>query len=288
MPEKPLVTFSAFADEISMDLLEEMACLAQNGIRHIELRQVYSKKVIDLSDAECRDVRKSMKDHGFSLSSIGSHIGKVDVRAPFEPHLEDYKRILDRAVFFESPFVRVFSYFMPKDEDASAYRSAVLDRMAKKADLALSAGVVLLHENEKEIFGDVPERCRDILATVAHPNLRAAFDPANFVQVGVDPFRRAWPILKEFVVYFHIKDARKGTGDVVKAGEGDGEFREILTEARDMGYRGFASMEPHLLVAGASTGFTGAEKFGEAVRAIKMILCELDFPYVEAPIPGKE
>ncbi len=55
---------------------------------------------------------------------------------------------------------------------------------------AAPTGVVLLHENEKDIYGDVPERVLDIVESVGSPALRLAWDPANYVQVGRHPVHR--------------------------------------------------------------------------------------------------
>ena len=62
------------------------------------------------------------------------------------------------------------------------------------AEMAQTAGVVLLHENEKEIFGDIPERVLDIVESVNLPSLKLAWDAANYVQVGVIPFTEAYPM----------------------------------------------------------------------------------------------
>ena len=39
---------------------------------------------------------------------------------------------------------------------------------------AEGTGITLLHENEKEIYGDTPARCLDILTQIGSPTLRAA------------------------------------------------------------------------------------------------------------------
>ena len=38
-------------------------------------------------------------------------------------------------------------------------------RMKEMCALAQKEGVILLHENEKEIYGDIAERCLDIFET---------------------------------------------------------------------------------------------------------------------------
>ena len=68
-------------------------------------------------------------------------------------------------------------------------------------------------------------------------------------------------------------------GRVVPAGEGNGQIRELMAAAQASGYDGFLSLEPHLKVAGHSTGYTGPELFGTAVRALCAILEDLGIPY---------
>ena len=46
-----------------------------------------------------------------------------------------------------------------------------------------------------------------------------------------------------------------------------------------MDYDGFLSLEPHLKVAGHSTGFTGPELFATARNALCAILDDLDIAY---------
>jgi sugar phosphate isomerase/epimerase len=62
-----------------------------------------------------------------------------------------------------------------------------------------------------------------------------------------------------------------GSGQVVPAGEGDGQLEPILLDAYRTGYRGFLSLEPHLKVAGRSHGETGPELFKVAADALKAI-----------------
>jgi sugar phosphate isomerase/epimerase len=157
----------------------------------------------------------------------------------------------------------------------SKYRDEVISRMKTLVKKAEEEGVVLLHENEKDIYGDTAERCLDILETCQSHNLRAALDPANFVQCGVKPYTEAFPLLKKHIEYVHIKDALFEGGKVVSAGEGDGEVRKVLRELKEKGYQGFMSLEPHLENAGTFSGFSGPDLFRVASRALKNILAEI-------------
>jgi sugar phosphate isomerase/epimerase len=142
--------------------------------------------------------------------------------------------------------------------------------MRAKVDFIKNSDVVLVHENEKDIYGEKGRECLDLMRSVDSPKLRSAFDFANFVQAGERPLNN-WPALKPYTVHIHIKDAKLGTGKVVPAGDGDGQLEPILADAWKSGYRGWLSLEPHLKVAGHSHGETGEDLFKVAADALKAV-----------------
>jgi sugar phosphate isomerase/epimerase len=150
-------------------------------------------------------------------------------------------------------------------------------RLCALLDHAQGHEVVLLHENESHIYGDIPRRCLDILETMASPQLRMTFDPANFVMNGVRPFTDAYESLADYIAYLHIKDGLMAEKRVVPAGEGDGQVRELLAAMSARGYGGqdqdiFASLEPHLRNAGPFRGFSGPDLFQTATHALRRLL----------------
>ncbi|MNC14625.1 fructoselysine 3-epimerase [compost metagenome] len=146
--------------------------------------------------------------------------------------------------------------------------------MKQLAQVAEAEGVVLLHENESHIYGDNGERCLDILQACDSPHLRAAFDPANFVQCRIEPVSQAYPLLSDYISYIHIKDAIKETGAVVPAGEGDGQLRELLQHLMAKGFSGYMSLEPHLKAEGSRQGLSKPELFVVTSQALKRLLEE--------------
>jgi sugar phosphate isomerase/epimerase len=267
------VVLSGFADEISDELDTQLEVLAGEGIQHLELRSVWGVNVADLDDAQVGRVRRALDGAGVAVSAIGSPIGKIPVGAPLGPELERLRRIADIAAALGTSLVRVFSFFLPAGRPPEEFRGPVLDRMAALAGIAEERGLVLAHENEKEIYGDVPARCAEIIRTVGSPTLRATFDAANFVQCGVTaPHDEAYPLLAPYLEYLQVKDALAATGAVVPAGEGDGQVRRTLAALDEAGFAGFVSLEPHLAVAGRFGGFSGPEDFTRAARALKGLL----------------
>ncbi len=267
-------TLSAFADEISPDLDVQVETLRREGISHLELRGAWGKNVLALTDTDIDTVKATLDRQGIKVSSIGSPIGKIKITDEFGPHLAAFERAVHVARVFNAPFIRIFSFFMPLGHDPGLYRQQVLERLHQIVRRAEGADITLLHENEKEIYGDIPDRCLDILTQINSPFLRAAWDPANFVQCGVRPYTDGYAALRPFIDYIHVKDAVLATGAVVPAGQGDGEWPVTIRALQESGYDGFCSLEPHLQEAGPFAGFSGPALFSVAAEAFKSLLRE--------------
>jgi sugar phosphate isomerase/epimerase len=165
------------------------------------------------------------------------------------------------AQFLSAPYVRIFSFFLRPGTNPADFRDEVISRMRALARVAEQADLILLHENEKDIYGDIPSRCLDIVRSVDSPHLRLAWDPANFVQVGVRPYTDGYAMLRPHLAYIQIKDALAGDGSVVTAGHGDGEVAATVRALRHDGFDGFFSLEPHLASTGRTGGFSGPSLF---------------------------
>lgn len=265
-------TMSGFADEIDDDLETQCRTLNHLGVGYIEFRSAWGINVQDLDDSQLKDARVILDRHGIETSSIGSPIGKISITDPFDPHLVRFEKVLKTAQELDAPYVRLFSFFIPEADDPDQHRTEVLRRMAALAALAERYDVVLLHENEKKIYGDIPRRCLDIVESVGSASLRLAWDAANFVQCGVRPFTDAYASLGPHLEYIQIKDAQMSTGAVVPAGEGDGEMVETVRALLEDGFDGFFSLEPHLKQAGTLGGFSGPQLFETAHAAFTGIL----------------
>ncbi len=274
-----MIKISAFADEIAKDLDTQIATLKKNGIAYLCLRGVDGTGVLDLTDNELDTIRKRLQAECIGVSSIGSPIGKV----PFEDDPEqEYKR-LERAIHvahvLEARYIRAFAFWHPKDGSPDDALDEAARRLKKMAALAEAGDVVLILENDSELLCDTPERCRALLERVDSPHLRAAFDFANYVREGVDPFTRAWPLLADYVGYVHIKDMRVADMQEVPSGEGDGQMEPIFGALKTRGYHGFMTLEPHLAASGRFDGFTGPDLFDKAANALKTLLDKTGIGY---------
>ena len=98
------------------------------------------------------------------------------------------RRVAEVAAELGTTIVRVFSFFIPAGEPPERYRGQVIDRMGALARIAEERGLILAHENEKEIYGDVPERCADLITAVGSPALRRDVRPGQ-----LRPVRQSGP-----------------------------------------------------------------------------------------------
>ena len=237
------IILSGFSDEIAPELDLQLAAIREWGLSHIELRAADGVNVSDFSTEKGKEVNNKLAGAGVSVSSIGSPIGKIGVEEDFAPHLEKLKRTLEIQKELGAPYLRMFSFYIPQGRAPEDFREEVLDRVGRMAEEAAAWDSVLLHENEKGIYGDTLKRVEKLHKAI--PALRCVFDPANYIQCGDDPavnFKALAPIID----YMHIKDALFKDGSVVPAGEGDGSVPSILKMLAETGKPYMLTLEPHL------------------------------------------
>ncbi|MFA6309001.1 MAG: sugar phosphate isomerase/epimerase family protein [Clostridia bacterium] len=275
---------SAFADEIDSSLSTQMDVLKKYGINYIEMRGVNGKNITEYSIEQVREIRNELDKNNFAISAIASPIGKISINESFEQHFELFIHTLDIAEILKAKYIRLFSFYIDDNADYDLFRNEIVERIKSMVKAAEARKITLLHENEKGIYGDTPERCLDLLETIGSSYFRATFDPANFIQCGIEAYPYAYRILKNHIDYFHVKDAVRGEKSNVPTGLGDGKIKEILQELSRDKSKIFVSLEPHLSVfegfheleqnidRNQSISNDGIEKFDIAYNALDKII----------------
>lgn len=270
---------SAFADEASSKLSEQINAMQKHDISLLEIRGVDGENISKITLAKAREIKNQLKDAGIQVWSLGSPYGKIGIDDDFQPHLDQFKHGLELAYELETKHIRLFSFYKSKDKQPEEYRDEVMRRLEQFVAAAKGSNIILCHENEKGIYGDVAKRCVEIHETF--PEIKAVFDPANFVQCKQDT-KAAWNMLSKYVEYMHIKDALE-SGNVVPAGNGIGNLPFLLSQ-----YKGTVlSLEPHLTVFKGLSELeenenktvipeyqyrSAGEAFDTAVDALKMLI----------------
>ena len=278
--------FSAFADEYSPNLDEQIRGLLENNVHLIEPRGIDGTNISDLTSEKAMEVRSKLDAAGIGISALGSPIGKIKIDDDFEAHKIKLRRTCEIAKILGAQRIRMFSFFMPKDcPDVSIYRDEVISRLGEMLDIADEYGIQLCHENEKGIYGDTPERCLELIDAF-DGRLGCVFDPANFIQVGATPFPDGFQLLSKYITYMHVKDCLRN-GTVVVGGTGVGCLPEMFAVLnRTVKGEMNVTVEPHLRVfagfsdleAGEKTKMknnafaTSAEAFAAAVEGARMCM----------------
>ncbi|MFY4773705.1 Gfo/Idh/MocA family protein [Metabacillus sp. RGM 3146] len=263
---------SGFSDEISSNFNTQLRVVSELGMKYVCLRGIDGKNIGDFTVEEAKEnILPRLLKAGIGVSSIGSPLGKIFIND--EASFENQKGMLDRlckiAELLNCKYIRIFSFFIPKGENSDNYRNEVISKLIAFAEIAKNYNIILLHENEKDIYGDIGRRCKEILKEVGSAHFKGIFDFANFVQCGEDP-QECYDLLKDEIEYIHIKDAVLSYGQNVPCGTGDGKIREILSQAIHNGFKGFLTLEPHLVRFESLKDLEveGAEQFVKASKSL--------------------
>ena len=256
-----MIKLCAFADEANSALEGQIKALNENNIPYLEVRGINGKSVINFTVDEAKEYQKELSDGGVSVWSVGSPLGKIDINDDFVSYIDKVKHVCELANIFNTQRIRMFSFYNAYNE-----KNKVIDYLSQMVEIAKEYNVFMCHENEKDIYGDVADREIEILDAVK--GLRCVYDPANFVVHGHDTLK-AFDLLKDYAVYYHIKDAIHGV-KVVPAGEGEGNVPCIIEQLKERGFNGFLSLEPHLATGDIAVG--GDELFERALGALKKLI----------------
>lgn len=274
---------SAFADEHSPNLAGQIAALQSFDISYIELRFADGKNVADLTIQEAKQAKNMLDDGGIRVSALGSPLGKINLGDDFEAHMDMAKRVFETANILQTGKIRMFSFYLHEGKSRSLCRGEVIDKLGVLLDAADDFGVKLCHENEGEIYGETPEQCLDLLESFGG-RLGCVFDMGNFAFKGCKAWPDGYELLKQYITYFHIKDAL-AAGAIVPAGCGEACIGQILHAYRDEFKKDvLLTIEPHLQTFDGLNKLVGntfenpyqfptaQDAFAEGVRCTKALL----------------
>jgi sugar phosphate isomerase/epimerase len=248
-------------DELTQDLGQALEFISSYGLRWCELREVWGKNVIGLSQPDLDRAKNLLAQKGVRVSGIASPIFKWNLPAmpaaagsrDFETAYteEDADALLEKvfriADFFGTRHVRIFSYWRLAAPERAF--PMIRDRLSKAAQLAAKNGIVLLLENEHACNIGTGRELGRLLREVNSPNLRGIWDPGNALVLGETPFPNGYEEVKGLFPHMHIKDARTNvrTGKLewVPVGGGAIDFKGQFQALREEGYSGTMSLETH-------------------------------------------
>ncbi len=258
-----ILPLAAITDEFSPDLETAVRAMAAAGMRGAELRVVFGKNIIDLTDDELARAKGIVAVHGLEIISIASPVLKCvlpdapDVDQRFQQDMfasnytfADQPRLARRA--FEiarstgARIVRVFSYWRTVRPEECFDR--IVAALRKLAGQAAEQDLIIGLENEHACNISTAAETARVLAEVDHPNLRVVWDPANAFLSGEVPYPDGYRKLPAArIVHVHakdcfVKDLRPVWGPV---GHGGVDWKGQIAALVADGYRGYISLETH-------------------------------------------
>jgi L-ribulose-5-phosphate 3-epimerase len=254
----PQFRLAAITDEFSPDIEIAARSMAEVGMTGAELRMVFGKNILDLTDEEVDRAIAIVRGHGLEIISIASPVLKCvlpdspDVDARFEKDMfaskhtfEDQPRLAARA--FEianrtgARIVRVFSYWRTVRPEECFDR--IVTALGALADQAAGHGITIGLENEHACNIGTGEETARLVVALVHPNLKVVWDPANALVAGESPFPEGYSkVPPGRIVHLHAKDRAESWCEL---GKGHVDWTgQIAALVRD-GYRGWISLETH-------------------------------------------
>lgn len=281
------IPLAIITDEFTQDFEQMCSTAVELGIPALEVRSIWNKNIVDLSDTEVSEIDKLAKASGLRIVSVASPVfkctlpdgGEIDQRfeqdAFHAAHAyHDQPRILDRSLKIAqtlgASIVRVFAFWRTVEPQRLTGR--IVDELRKAVQTAAPTGVRIGLENEHACNVATATESAAVLAAIEDPNFGLVWDPANCFVAGENPFPDGFKLLPmERILHVHAKDcvlppgAHNATWAELGSGEIDwkGQF-SALARGR---YPGMVSLETHW-------GGPGGNKF-EGSRICAMNLKKL-------------
>ncbi len=261
MPQ--LFPIAAITDEFSADISAAVRSMSEVGMTAAELRMVFGKNIIDLTDEELDRAKAIVTERGMKIISIASPLLKCvlpdapEIDSRFQQDIfasrhtfEDQPRLTDRA--FEiakrmgARIVRVFSYWRTVKPEACFDR--VVGALRVLAERAAGHDLIIGLENEHACNIATGLETARVLAAIDHPNLQVVWDPCNALVSGENPFPEGYGRLApKRIVHVHAKDCfvRDHQPTFGPLGECGIDWKGQIAALVADGYRGYISLETH-------------------------------------------
>jgi L-ribulose-5-phosphate 3-epimerase len=283
---EPKLRIAAITDEFSpTDLGVALEAMAAIGMTGAELRVVFGKNIMDLTEEELAKAKAMLDAKGFTVIAIASPILKCtlpnapEVDTRFQQDMFNAKYTIDDqaalaqhafkiAKFLGAKVIRVFSYWRTVEPEKCF--DAVVTALKELADRAAEQDLIIGLENEHACNIATAAEAAKVLAALPHPNLMLVWDPANALVSGETPFPAGYGLLpKDRVIHVHAKDCHMDGHKPVwgPVGTRDVDWKGQVAGLWNDGYRGWLSLETHWAGPGGDK-FAGSTICGWNLRGL--------------------
>jgi sugar phosphate isomerase/epimerase len=266
-PSKSPFKISVINDEISPDFDHVCYVVSRDfGLSWIELRSMWGKSAVALSDTEITESKKILAKYSLRVTDIANPLGKTDwpgapksqygskgdMHNASEVTFQSQEEILEKSISLAKQFktdkVRCFDFW--RLGDVAPHRLEIDEKLRNWAEFSGKQGALLVLENEFECNTATGREAAQTLNAIQSPHLALNWDPANAVMRGeLDAFPVAWDTLpKNRVHHCHCKNAVKGadgTIDWSPVNKGIIDWTAQFLALKQLGYHDGVSLETH-------------------------------------------
>jgi sugar phosphate isomerase/epimerase len=259
----PKIPIAAITDEFSPDLETALSAMQEIGMSAAELRVIWGKNIMDLSEEELERVRAITTSLGFQVISIASPLlkcllpGAPPVDSRFQHDVfaskhtfDDQPRLAERAFGiakkFNARIVRVFSFWRTVEPEKCF--DGIVRSLSTLVEAAARQDLIIGLENEHACNIATARETARLLQALPHPNLRVVWDPANAYVAGENPYPEGYRLLPpDRIVHVHAKDCHLDGHSPVwgplgtRAVDWKGQIAALLHDR----YAGYLSLETH-------------------------------------------
>ena len=239
------IKISGFIDEYSESLDDQIKLLNELGEHYMCPRVIDYKNIADYTyDEFMSNIKPRLDKAGIKFSSIGSPIGKInyDDEEGFIRQKNQLKELIKIAKSMGTKYIRIFSFYYGSENPNDIYE-IVIKKLREFLSIAKGTGVILMHENEKLIYGDTSDRCLKLYEALKDDGLVLCYDASNYIQCDEDPIEAFYKTVK-YIKYIHVKDCSKWKVEVPLT-FGLARYDLVLKRLNEMNYDGFMTLEPH-------------------------------------------
>jgi sugar phosphate isomerase/epimerase len=254
---------AAITDEYTPDLERALDAMKAIGMTGAELRVLWGRNIMDLSDGEIRRAKDLCDARGMAIVSIASPLlkcvlpGAPEVDTRFQQDVfaskhtyEDQPRLAERA--FEiagiagARIIRVFSFWRTVQPEQCL--DGVVKALEELAAKAAAHNLIIGLENEHACNISTGADTARVLDAVGNPNLMVVWDPANAYVAGENPFPEGYRKLPPSrIAHVHLKDCSLDGHNPVwgPLGTRDIDWKGQIAALQADGYKGWLSLETH-------------------------------------------
>lgn len=260
---QPKIPIAAITDEYSPDLETALDAMVETGMTGAELRVLWGKNIMDLTQDELARARDAVQSRGLQTISIASPLlkcvlpGAPDIDTRFQHDVfaskhkfEDQPKLAEHAFhiakFLGARIVRVFSYWRTVQPDACF--GGVIEALDKLCRAAAPEGLIIGLENEHACNIATATETARVLDVLSHDNLKVVWDPANCYISGENPFPNGYrklPVSR--IAHVHAKDCHIDGHKPVwgPLGTRTVDWKGQMAALKADGYAGYVSLETH-------------------------------------------